>query len=300
MATKHFLKISDLKQKELLDLIKLAEKLKAEWKKGKDQSKYLKGKSLALIFEKPSLRTRVSFEVGMKELGGNTVVIKNDEIQMGGRETISDIAKVLSQYLSAVMIRTFGHDIIDEFANNSSIPVINGLTDFEHPCQIMADLLTIKEQFKKLKNLKICYVGDGNNVSRSLMLACETLGLDFCLSCPKGYELELPEGTQKSTINHSVAEAISDADVIYTDVWTSMGQEAETEKRLKDFNGYQINKALLEEYAKKNAIVLHCLPAHRGEEITAEAFTLHEESILRQAQNRMHAQKAILVNLLKK
>lgn len=294
---KHFLSINDLDKKELEDVLKLASKLKQELKKGKDQSKKLKNKSLGMFFEKPSLRTRISFEVGMKQLGGQTVVIRNDEISIGKREPIPDVAMVLSQYLNAVMMRTFSHQMQEEIAANSLIPIINALSDEEHPCQILADLQTVSEHFGTLKNLKIAYIGDGNNVAHSMMLACSKLGIDCFVACPQGYEPKEEYISDKTTITHSVAEAAANADVLYTDVWASMGQEAEAQERRDIFSGYQINTSLLEE-AKKKAIVLHCLPAHRGEEITDEVMRLHSKTIFEQAQNRMHAQKALLCKLL--
>jgi len=295
---KHFLSISDVTRQELIDLINKAAELKAELKAGRDQSSYLKGKSLGMIFEKPSLRTRISFEVGMQQLGGTTTVLTKEEIQLGSRETLPDIAHILSRYLSAVMIRTFGHSIVEEIAENASIPVINGLTDLEHPCQTLADLLTIKEHYGSLDGLKIAYIGDGNNTVRSLMLACSKLGVKIHIACPAGFEPGAAYESEFTTVCHGIGEAAQDADVLYTDVWSSMGQEKEAQRRKEIFSGYQINKALLEEFAKPTAIVLHCLPAHRGEEITAEALANHEETILNQAENRLHAQKALLLHLL--
>ncbi len=251
-----------------------------------------------MIFEKPSLRTRISFEVGMSQLGGTSVILSSNEIQIGEREARSDVARVMSRYLDALMIRTFGHDILSETAEASDIPIINGLSDTEHPCQTIADLLTIREHYGSFKGLKIAYIGDGNNTAKSLMLACAKLGIKFHIACPKGYEPGSEYESKYSTVCNSVGEAAQSADVIYTDVWASMGQEKEAKKRKKIFAGYQINKALLEDFAKKTTIVLHCLPAHRGEEITAEALEKHEETILNQAENRLHTQKAILISLL--
>ena len=298
-VVKHYLSVNDLNKEELLSIIDLSAQLKRELKSGVDHSHLLKNKCLGMIFEKPSLRTRISFDVGMQQLGGHALALDAHEIQMGARETRSDISRVLSQYLHVLMVRTFGHEIIEELAEYSSIPVINGLTDLEHPCQTIADLLTIKEHFGSLQNIKIAYIGDGNNTARSLMLACSKLGIKVHIACPIGYEPGKAYESQFTTVCHSIGEAAENADVVYTDVWSSMGQEKEAKKRKEDFAGYQINKALMEEFPKKSAIVLHCLPAHRGEEITAEALKNHEETILQQAENRLHTQKALIVHLLK-
>lgn len=295
---KHFLSINDVSKEEILALIDKAAELKHDLKAGKDQSNLLKGKTLGMIFEKPSLRTRISFEVGMYQLGGHSVVLNSDEIQISAREARSDVARIMSRYLSAVMIRTFGQEVLEETAKYSSIPIINGLSDLEHPCQTLADLLTIKEHYGSFDKLKIAYIGDGNNTVRSLMLACGKLGIKIHVACPLGYEPGKAYESAYSTVSHGVGEAVQDADVVYTDVWSSMGQEKEAQKRKSIFAGYQINKGILEEYAKKTAIVLHCLPAHRGEEITAEALEKHEDTILNQAENRLHTQKAILLHLL--
>jgi ornithine carbamoyltransferase len=298
MNARHFLSINDVSKEELLHLLDLSAQLKADLYAGKDQSHLLKNKSLGMIFEKPSLRTRISFEVGIKQLGGNAVVLNSSEIQMGHRESRMDIARVMSRYLNAIMIRTFGHEQLEETAKYASIPVINGLSDLEHPCQTLADLLTIKEHYGSFEGLKLAYIGDGNNTVRSLMLACAKLGIKIHLACPLGYEPGKEYESQFSTVSHGIGEAAQDADVIYTDVWSSMGQEKEAMKRKNDFAGYQVNKTLMEEFAKKSAIVLHCLPAHRGEEITAEALEKHESTILNQAENRLHTQKAVLLHLL--
>jgi ornithine carbamoyltransferase len=296
---KHFLSINDVSKDEINELLDQAAELKADLKSGKDQTKILRAKSLGMIFEKPSLRTRISFEVGMSQLGGTSIILSTNEIQIGEREARADVSRVMSRYLDALMIRTFGHDILTETAEASTIPIINGLSDTEHPCQTLADLLTIREHYGSFKGLKIAYIGDGNNTAKSLMLACAKLGIKFHIACPKGYEPSAEYESKYSTICNSVGEAAQSADVIYTDVWASMGQEKEAKKRKKIFAGYQINKALLEDFAKKTAIVLHCLPAHRGEEITAEALEKHEDTILNQAENRLHTQKAILISLLK-
>ncbi len=296
---KHFLSINDVSKAELEQLLDSAIQLKKDLKDGKDQTNILRGKTLGMIFEKPSLRTRISFEVGMAQLGGHAVVLNTEEIQIGQREIRSDVAKVMSRYLNAVMIRTFGHDVLEESASYSQIPVINGLSDTEHPCQTLADLLTVKEQFGSFDGIKIAYIGDGNNTARSLMLACTKLGVNIEVACPLGFEPGKDYESDTASVCHSVAEATQNADVIYTDVWSSMGQEREAMRRKKIFAGYQVNKALLDEYAKPGAIVLHCLPAHRGEEITAQTIEEHESTILNQAENRLHTQKAVLVHLLK-
>jgi ornithine carbamoyltransferase len=298
MSNKNFLSINDVTKDELLHLLDLSAQLKSELYSGVDHSDLLKNKCLGMVFEKPSLRTRISFEVGINQLGGKALVLNSSEIQMGHRESRMDIARVMSRYLSAIMIRTFGHELLEETARYATIPVINGLSDLEHPCQTLADLLTIKEHYGSFEGLKLAYIGDGNNTVRSLMLACAKLGINIHLACPLGYEPGKNFESEFSTVSHGIGEAAKDADVIYTDVWSSMGQEKEALKRKKDFAGYQVNKSLMDEFAKKSAIVLHCLPAHRGEEITAEALEKHENTILNQAENRLHTQKAILMFLL--
>jgi ornithine carbamoyltransferase len=295
---RHFLSIDDVSKDELLELLDKATELKNDLKDGKDQSKLLRGKSLGMIFDKPSLRTRISFEVGMNQLGGHALVLGSSEIQIDERETRADVARVMSRYLDAVMIRTYGHEILEETAKYSSVPIINGLSDTLHPCQTLADLLTIREHYGSFNCLKIAYIGDGNNTVRSLMQACAKLGINIHVACPVDFEPGEEYESEFSTVCHSVGEAVQDADVVYTDVWSSMGQEREAQRRKKIFAGYQVNKALMEEFAKPTAIVLHCLPAHRGEEITAEALKSHEDTILNQAENRLHTQKAVLLKLL--
>lgn len=287
-----------MSKEEIIKLIDVAAKLKADREKGIDQSEILKGKTLGLIFEKPSLRTRISFEVGMKRLGGIISVMSANDIEIGKRESRQDISRILSLYLDLVMIRTYGHDIIEEMAEHSEIPIINGLTDLEHPCQTLADLLTIKEQFGKLEGIKVAYIGDGNNTVRSLMLAGTKLGMNIHVACPIGFEPGEEYKSPNALVCHSVGEAAQDADVVYTDVWFSMGHEKEAQKLKAKFSGFQVNKALMEEFAKPEAIVLHCLPAHRGEEITAEALKKHENVILRQALNRLYTQQAVMMHLL--
>ncbi|MEM4473162.1 MAG: ornithine carbamoyltransferase [Archaeoglobaceae archaeon] len=297
---KHLLSISDLSRDEILQIIEMAEKLKAERKNGifKD---YLKNKSLAMIFELPSTRTRVSFEVAMFELGGYALYLNWNDLQLGRGEPIKDTARVMSRYVNAVMMRVRNHRTLEEFARFSSIPVINGLSNLEHPCQILADLLTIKEKKGKLHGIKLAWIGDGNNVCNSLILASVKLGIRMDVSCPKGYEPNaeiLRQAMQSGNVRivRDPREAVANADVIYTDVWTSMGQEKEMEERLKAFQGYQVNEELLK--LSKNAIVMHCLPAHRGEEITEEVIEGPNSVVFDQAENRLHAQKAVLIKLI--
>lgn len=294
---RHFLSINDVSKEEILELLDKAAELKAGIKKGVDQSHLLRGKSLGLIFEKPSLRTRISFEVGMNQMGGSVLVLYSNEIQIGEREARSDVAKVMSRYLDGIMIRTFGHEVLTETAQYSDIPIINGLSDLEHPCQTMADLLTIREKFGSFEGIKLAYIGDGNNTVHSLMLACSKLGIPISVAAPKEHEPFDGFESEFTTITDNVVEAAKGANVVYTDVWSSMGQERDAQRRKKIFTGYQINDELLS-HAADNAIVLHCLPAHRGEEITAEVIDKHESSILDQAENRLHAQKAILLKLM--
>lgn len=303
---KHFINLEDFSKDELLGLLDLAVKLKKDVKDKKDIN-LLKNKSLVMYFSKPSLRTRLSFEIGMSKLGGQAVVIKQDEIILGQRESIADVARVISGYADGITIRTFAHSDVEEFAKYSSIPVINSLTDFSHPCQIMADLLTIKEHFGTFSGLKLTYVGDGNNVTNSLLIGCSQLGIDIAVAAPQGYEPDkncvvmaenfAKKSNSKVEIITNPAEAIKGTNIIYTDTWTSMGQESESEKRKQIFKPYQVNSQLLQN-ADKNHIVLHCLPAHKGEELTEEVFELHAKSIFNEAENRMHAQMAILASIM--
>lgn len=304
---KDFLSLSDFHTDEILYLLEEAKELKSLQKQGKPHP-YLSGKVLGMIFEKSSTRTRVSFEVGMLQLGGHAIFLSSKDIQLGRGESISDTAKVLSRYIDCMMIRTFSHDSVKELAEHATVPVINGLTDLHHPTQVMADLLTIQEHKGKLAGLKMCYLGDGNNnMAHSLMEGAAKVGMHISIASPPGY---LPDGkiTQKAietgkvtgskvTITHNPVEAIKDADIVVTDVWTSMGQEAETEKRLKDLAAYQVNSELCQ-HAKQDYIFLHCLPAHRGEEVTAEIIDGPHSVVFDEAENRLHAQKAILKLLL--
>ncbi|WP_238915114.1 ornithine carbamoyltransferase [Clostridium sp. YIM B02555] len=301
------LKIDDLSKEEILDILNLADQLKYEQKHGIDHP-HLKGKSLGMIFEKASTRTRVSFEVGMYQLGGNSLFLTDKDLQIGRGEPIEDTARVLSRFIQGIMIRTFSHEKAEKLAKYSSIPIINGLTDAEHPCQVLADLMTIRENKNILEGLKVAYIGDGNNMANSLMIGCLKIGMNFSIASPEAYtvsetylnrakELALKEGV--TFINtSSPLEAAKDADVLITDVWASMGHEKEIEERAKAFKGFQINKELLA-VADSNVMVLHCLPAHRGEEITAEVLEEHADSIFDESENRLHAQKAVLVKLMK-
>jgi ornithine carbamoyltransferase len=291
-------------QDDILEILEFAEEMK---KKRDLDVTPLKNKTLAMIFEKSSTRTRVSFEVGMIELGGFAVTLSSKDMQMGRGETVADTARVLSRYVDGIMYRAYDHSMVLELAKYASVPVINGLDNFEHPCQIMADLLTVKEHVGRLKGAKMAYVGDGNNVCNSLMLGCAMVGMDLTCGCPKGYEPD-PEVTKKAKeiakkngcklkIVESAQEAVRGANVVYTDVWVSMGQEEEAQERVKIFQPYQVNDALLS-VAAKDAIVMHCLPAHRGMEITEKVFDSEQAVVFDQAENRLHAQKAIMVWLM--
>ncbi|MBI4654499.1 MAG: ornithine carbamoyltransferase [Nitrospirae bacterium] len=296
-----FLTLKDLSREELDALLKKASELKS----GKDANQCpLIGKSIGLLFEKASTRTRISFQVGIYELGAQAIYLNPSEIQLGRGETIEDTARVLSRYLQGIIIRTFTHQKLERFAQNSAIPVINGLTDLHHPCQALADLLTIKEKKGRLKGVHLTYIGDGNNVANSLIEASAMTGIHFTIACPKGYE---PNSTiyKKARSEGAIVkivrnpkEAAKAADVLYADVWVSMGQEKESAKREKLFKGYQLNKRLLK-LAKPDAIVMHCLPAHRGEEITDEAIDSPQSVVFDQAENRLHTQKALLELLIK-
>lgn len=291
-------------QDDILDILRTAEEMK---KKRDLDDQPLKGKVLAMIFEKSSTRTRVSFEVGMIELGGFAVTLNTKDLQMGRGETVADTARVLSRYVDGIMYRAYEHSMVMELAKHATVPVINGLDNFEHPCQIMADLLTVKEHLGKLKGIKMAYVGDGNNVCNSLMLGCAMVGMDLSCGCPKGYEpdpgvLKKAKAIAKKNgcklkVVESPREAAKDADVVYTDVWVSMGQEEEQKLREKIFKPYQVNDDLMS-VAHKKAIVMHCLPAHRGMEITDEVIDSPASVVMDQAENRLHAQKAIMVALM--
>ena len=303
---KDLLRMDNLSKEEILDILNLADQLKYENKHGIEHH-LLKGKSLGMIFEKASTRTRVSFEVGMYELGGHPLFLSSKDLQIGRGEPIQDTARVLSRYLDGIMIRTFSQKGVETLAEVSSIPIINGLTDDEHPCQVLADLMTIREKKLILEGLKVAYIGDGNNMCNSLLVGCLTLGMHISIANPEGYKppaYYLNKGNELAIKNgvsffmtESPEEAVKDADVVITDVWASMGQEQEAAERMKAFKGYQVNKELMS-LAKEDAIVLHCLPAHREEEITEEILEAHADTIFEEAENRLHAQKAILVKLL--
>ena len=299
---KHLLKLGDLTREEILSVLNLADQLKYERKNGV-ATDYLKGKKLGMIFQKSSTRTRVSFEVGMYELGGQALFLSDRDLQIGRGEPIEDTARVLSRYLDGVMIRTFAQKEVEDFAKYGSIPVINGLTDYCHPCQVLADLMTIRERKGSFKGMKLCFIGDGNNMANSLMVGAIKTGMSFSIACPKGYEpdeeiVRWAKENGEAIITEDVKEAAQNADVLYTDVWASMGQEGEKEKREKAFRGFQINADVMR-VAKKDAMVLHCLPAHRGEEITADVFEEHAEEIFDEAENRLHAQKAVMCKLMR-
>ena len=302
---KHLLKLGDLSTEEIYSVLNLADQLKYERKNG-IHKEYLKGKTLGMIFQKSSTRTRVSFEVGMYELGGNALFLSNRDLQIGRGEPVQDTARVLSRYLDGIMIRTFEQQEVEDLAKYGSIPVINALTDYCHPCQVLADLMTIREYKGGLKGLKMCFIGDGNNMANSLMVGALKTGMSFSIACPENYKPDAEllkwatsdEFKGKFTMTTSCQEAAKDADVIYTDVWASMGEEGEKEIRAKAFAGYQVNEELMK-VAKADAMVLHCLPAHRGEEITNEVFESHANEIFDEAENRLHAQKAVLCKLMK-
>jgi ornithine carbamoyltransferase len=304
---KDFLTLGELTNIEIHSLLQKAIELKTMQKAGKGEP-ILKGKVLGMIFEKSSTRTRVSFEVGMLQLGGQALFLSSKDIQLGRGESIHDTAKVLSRYVDGLMIRTFGHGIIEEFAEHAVVPVINGLTDLHHPTQVLADLLTIYEKKGRLTGLKLCYIGDGNNnMCHSLLEGAVKTGMDISIACPLGYE---PNQKIANNISHEAKaagvtvevtniplQAIQNADVVVTDVWTSMGLEQENSQRLKDFSEFQVNKELCK-HAKKDYIFLHCLPAHRGEEVTSEIIDGPHSVVFDEAENRLHAQKAILADLL--
>lgn len=300
---KHLLKLGDLTDKEILSVLNLADQLKYEQKHGIPH-KRLKGKTLGMIFSKASTRTRVSFEVGMYQLGGQALFLSANDLQIGRGEPIQDTARVLSRFLDGIMIRTFAQSDVEDLAKYGSIPVINGLTDYCHPCQVLADLMTIREYKGSFKGLKLCFVGDGNNMANSLIVGCVKLGMKISVACPDDFrpDAKLIEWGTKSgllEVTNDIYKAAADADVVYTDVWASMGQEGEKAVREKAFASYKVDDKLLS-YAKKDCMVLHCLPAHRGEEITEEVLEKHADEIFEEAENRLHAQKAVMVKLMDK
>lgn len=299
---KHLLKMLDLSKEEIIDLLNLADQLKYE-QKHKIAHQHLKGKTLGMIFQKASTRTRVSFETGMFQLGGQALFLSSRDLQIGRGEPVQDTARVLSRYLDGIMIRTFAQKEVEDLAAYGSIPIINGLTDFCHPCQVLADLMTVREHKGRFEGLKMCYIGDGNNMANSLIVGGLKVGMKVSVACPKGFEpaeevLDFAKGYDSFVLTTDVLEAAKGADVLFTDVWSSMGQEEEAEKRRAAFEGaYQINDRLLEA-AHRDAMVQHCLPAHRGEEITEAVFEAHADEIFDEAENRLHAQKAVMVRLM--
>ena len=299
---KHLLKLADLSSEEIFGILNLADQLKYERKNGIPHP-ILAGKKMGMIFTKSSTRTRVSFASGMDELGGSSQFLSDRDIQLGRGEPIKDTARVLSRFLDVIMIRTFKQSDVEDFAKYGSVPVINGLTDYCHPCQVLADLMTIREYKGSLKGLKLCFVGDGNNMANSLIVGGIKTGMEVSIACPDTYRpdadiMKWASETGRFTVTSDLKKAAQDADVLYTDVWASMGQEGEKEEREKVFRNYCVDADLLS-VAKPDAMVLHCLPAHRGEEITDEVFEAHADEIFDEAENRLHAQKAVLVKLLK-
>ncbi len=303
---RHFLKLQDFTKEELIQILDAADFIKMRTKLG-IREEILGGKTLAMIFEKSSTRTRVSFEVGMAQLGGNALHLSARDIQIGRGETVPDTTRTLARYVDGIMIRTYGQEIVEEMARFSTVPVINALTDEHHPCQVMADLQTMREKFHRLEGLKLAYVGDAANVANSLLEGCSILGIDISLACPKGYQptdemiAQAYKNAEKSgakvVITESIEEAVKDADALYTDIWVSMGKEEESKKRFEDLKDYQINKEVLA-MAKRDAIVMHCLPAHRGEEITDDVLEGPQSVVFDEAENRLHAQKAIMALLM--
>ena len=298
---KHLLKLADLDKGDILDILNLADQLKYENQHGIEHH-HLKGKTLGMIFQKSSTRTRVSFETGMYQLGGQALFLSNRDLQIGRGEPVQDTARVLSRYLDGIMIRTFAQSEVEMLAEYGSIPVINGLTDYCHPCQVLADLMTIREYKKSFDGLKFCFIGDGNNMANSLIVGAISMGMECAIACPKDYQpdaqiMAWAKENGTFTCSEDILACAKDADVVYTDVWASMGQEEEKAEREKIFKNYQINDEVMAA-AKPDAMVLHCLPAHREEEITAKVFEAHANEIFDEAENRLHAQKAVLVKLL--
>jgi ornithine carbamoyltransferase len=304
VKNKHLISIHDLSADEVAEIFDTAKRIK------KNPAKYataLQGKTLAMVFEKSSTRTRVSFEVGMFQLGGHALFLSSRDIQLGRGETIHDTAKVLSRYVDGIMARTFAHKTVTDLAEHGDVPVINGLTDLLHPCQALTDYFTASERFSKLRGRKLAYVGDGNNMAHSLMFCGPKAGMDVAIATPKGYEpkpeiveqamADAKQAKTKMTITNSIEEAVKGADVVETDVWASMGQEAEQEKRVRDFAGWQVDATMMK-IAKKSAIFMHCLPAHRGEEVSAAVCDGKQSVIFDEAENRLHVQKAIMVLLM--
>ena len=299
---KHLLKLSDLTSEQIMSILNLADQLKYEQKHGIAHP-ILAGKTLGMIFQKASTRTRVSFEVGMYQLGGNALFLSSRDLQIGRGEPIQDTARVLSRYLDGIMIRTFAQQEVEDLAKYGTIPIINGLTDYAHPCQVLADLMTIRERKGSFKGLKLCFIGDGNNMANSLIVGCIKVGMSVAIACPKDYQpdaaiMDWAKANGNFVCSDDIAAMVKDADVVYTDVWASMGDEGELVERKKAFASYQVNETLMA-LAKKDAMVQHCLPAHRGEEITENVLEQHADEIFEEAENRLHAQKAVLVKLMK-
>lgn len=300
-----FISLRDYSSSELINLLSLGQKVKRD---RKSVATVLRGKSFALIFQKPSNRTRVSFETGIFQLGGNSIYLAPDDISLGKREPTADIARTLSRYVDGIVARVFSHKDIVELAEYASVPVINGLSDLSHPCQVMADMLTIQENFKKIKGLKMAYIGDGNNMTNSLMIAAAKLGVHMAVATPKGYEPDADYVKEARScaaktgaelvLTNAPKEAVKGAQVVYTDTWVSMGQEDETARRLKVFAGYQVDEALVA-LADKDYIFMHCLPAHRGQEVSEDVIDGSHSVIFDEAENRLHMQKAILISLFK-
>ena len=295
---RHFTRVADWTRDELVATLDFADDLKARQQR-REEHHLLPGRTLAMIFQKPSTRTRVSFEVGMVQLGGHALYLAAGDLQLGRGETLRDTANVLSRYVDGIMIRTFAQDDVEELARHASVPVINGLTDISHPCQALADVMTIRERLGRLEGVTVAYLGDGNNVCASLMVACAKLGMPFVAATPEGYEpweeaVEIArEAGGEIELTHDPREAARGADVLYTDVWTSMGQDEERERRLRDLDGYGIDRELVA-LANDDAIVLHCLPAHYGEEITEEVLYGPQSAVWDEAENRLHSQKGLL------
>ena len=301
---KDLLKLLDLSREDITAILDTADQMKYSQKHG-IAHEYLKGKTLAMIFEKNSTRTRVSFEVGMYQLGGHALFLSGKESQIGRGEPVEDTARVLARYCDGIMIRTYAQAEVEELARHATIPVVNGLTDFAHHCQVLADLMTVREKMSRLEGLKLSFIGDGNNMANSLIVGGLKCGMDVSVACPEGYDpdaavLEFARSVTgvKFELVRDPAQAVRDADVVITDVWASMGQEEERAVRAKAFAGYCVDRGLME-LAKPGCMVQHCLPAHRGEEISAEVFEAHADEIFEEAENRLHAQKAVLYRLMK-
>lgn len=299
---KHLLTMQDLSKDEIMEILDLADQLKYERKHGISH-RYLEGKSVGLIFQKSSTRTRVSFETGVYQLGGQALFLSSRDLQIGRGEPIQDTARVLSRYLDLLMIRTFDQKEVEDLARYGSVPVINGLTDYSHPCQVLADLMTIRERYATLEGVKMCYIGDGDNMANSLIVGGLLTGMDVSVATPKGYEphvkvLEFAKAYPSFSLTTDPAKAIQDADVVITDTWASMGMEEEKEIRQKAFQGYTVDDVLMS-LAKPDAMVQHCLPAYRGQEITEKVFEDHADEIFEEAENRLHVQKAVMVLLMK-